>query len=105
VRRLEELRLVRGGAWEWFEKNDGITDQQEREVLGDRLPGDRERQEAGEPTTVRLALLAAEAWKQGLLSEGQLAQLLRIDRVALRRLIQDGEAGGSDGDDAPELLA
>lgn len=105
VRRLEELRLVRAGAGEWFEQNGGITDQQEREVLGDRVAADRQREEAREPTTVRLALLAAAAWKQGLLTEGQLAQLLRIDRVELRRLIQDGEAGGSDGDDAPELLA
>lgn len=105
VRRLEELRLVRAGAWEWFDQNGGITDKQEREVLGDRLAVDNHGEEARAPTTARLALLAAAAWKQGLLSESQLARLLRLDRVELRRLIQDGDAGGSDGDDAPELLA
>jgi Zn-dependent peptidase ImmA (M78 family) len=105
VRRLEELQLVRAGAWDWFEQNGGISDQQEREVLGDRLAVDRQREEARQPTTVRLALLAAAAWRQGLLSESQLARLLRLDRVELRCLIQDGDAGGSDGDDAPELLA
>lgn len=105
VRRLEELKLVKSGAWDWFEQNGGISDEQEREVLGDRLHADKQRDEARRPTTHRLGLLAAAAWKQGLLTEGQLAQLLRIDRVELRRLIQEGEAGGSDGDDAPELLA
>lgn len=105
VWRLEELSLVPAGAWEWFEKNGGITDEQEREVLGDRLPGDGQREEARQPTTVRLAVLAAAAWKQGLLSEGQLAELLKIDRVELRRLLQDGDAEGSNGDDAPKLLA
>ncbi|MGE0769471.1 MAG: ImmA/IrrE family metallo-endopeptidase [Hyphomicrobiaceae bacterium] len=105
VRRLEELKLVKPGAWEWFEQNGGITDEQEAEVLGDRLRPDKQREEAREPTTFRLALLAVAAWKQGLLTEGQLAQLLKIDRVELRRLIQEGDAGGSDGDDAPELLA
>lgn len=105
VWRLEELRLVPAGAWDWFEKNGRITDEQEREVLADRAAGDRQREDARGPTTVRLALLAAAAWKQGLLSEGQLAELLKIDRVELRRLLQDGDAEGSNGDDAPELLA
>lgn len=105
VWRLEELRLVPAGAWEWFEKNGGISDEQEREVLGDRVAGDQPREDARGPTTVRLGLLAAAAWKQGLLSEGQLAELLKIDRVELRRLLQDGDAEGSNGDDAPKLLA
>jgi Zn-dependent peptidase ImmA (M78 family)/DNA-binding XRE family transcriptional regulator len=105
VRRLEELKLVKPGAWDWFVENGGITDEQEREVLGERLRPDRQREESREPTTLRLALLAAAAWRQGLLTEGQLAEMLKIDRVELRRLIQEGEAGGSDGDDAPELLA
>jgi Zn-dependent peptidase ImmA (M78 family)/transcriptional regulator with XRE-family HTH domain len=105
VRRLEELQLVRAGAWDWYEKNGSITDEQERHVLGDRLPLDDDGESARQPTTVRLALLASAAWKQGLLSEGQLAELLKIDRVELRRLLQDGDAEGSTGNDAPELLA
>lgn len=105
VRRLEELRLVRQGAWDWFDQNGGITDEQEREVLGDRQAPDARKEEAKEPTTLRLTLLASAAWKQGLLSEGQLMRLLKIDRVELRRLLQESDAEGSDGDDAPELLA
>jgi Zn-dependent peptidase ImmA (M78 family) len=74
VWRLEELRLVPVGAWVWFDKNGGITDEQEREVLGDRALGDPHREDAQGPTTVRLGLLAAAAWKQGLLSEGRREQ-------------------------------
>lgn len=105
VWRLEELKLVPKGSWDWFEKNGGITDVQEREVLGDRLIADGSHDAARRPTTVRLSLLAAAAWRQGVLSEGQLARLLRLDRVALRTLLQDGGPEGSDGDDAPRLLA
>lgn len=105
VWRLEELRLVPVGAWDWFERNGKISDEQEREVLGDRAIGDHQRDEARLPTTVRLGVLAASAWKQDLLSEGQLARLLHLDRVELRRLLQQDEEQGSDGDDAPELLA
>ena len=54
---------------------------------------------------MRLALLAVAAWRQQLLSESQLARLLKIDRIELRRVLQEDQAQGSDGDDAPELLA
>ena len=33
VRRLEELRLVKAGTWDWFAANGGITDEQARQVL------------------------------------------------------------------------
>lgn len=105
VRRLEELKLVRTGAWEWFESNGKITDQQERVVLGDRLAPDERAADAKALVSARLALLAAAAWRQELLSEGQLAELLKIDRVDLRRILQDTDFEGSNGDDAPELLA
>lgn len=105
VWRLEELKLVPQGSWNWFEQNDGVSDVQAREVLGDRLIADETEVEARRPTTVRLNLLATAAWRQGLLSEGQLAQLLQIDRIELRELLREGEADGSEGDDAPELLA
>jgi len=99
VRRLEELRLTKAGTWEWFERNDGITDEQERQVLGDLRAADAGKADADRPTTLRLSLLAAEAYKRDLLSEGQLARLLKIDRVELREMLDglDTEGGEADG--------
>lgn len=104
VRRLEELELVKPGAWEWFERNGNITDEQERQVLGELGRQDPRKFEAERPTTIRLNLLANAAWRQGLLTEAQLARLLRLDRVELREILDDG-AEGSEGDAAPQLLA
>ena len=66
------------------------------QVLGDLAAPDLERAEAEQPTTLRLNLLAAEAYRQNLLSEGQLAQPLaaRPDRAA--RNSERLEAEGSE---------
>ena len=105
VKRLEELNLTKPGTWDWFEANGHITNEQARQVLGD-VTGtgtDIDLIDAKRPTTLRLNLLAAEAWRQGLLSEGQLARLLYLDRVALREILDGVEAEGVDADDAPKL--
>lgn len=98
VRRLEELALVKPGTWDWFEANGGITDEHVRQVLGDLAMPDLQKAEADRPTTLRLNLLAAEAAERGLLSEGQLARLLRVDRVELREMLTNEELEGSDDD-------
>ncbi len=103
VRRLEELGLAKKGTWDWFESNGGITDQQARNVLGDLIVPDTQKFEADRPTTLRLNLLASEAYQQELLSEGQLARLLRIDRVELRGIIHDLEMQEDEADGAPIL--
>jgi Zn-dependent peptidase ImmA (M78 family)/transcriptional regulator with XRE-family HTH domain len=103
VRRLEDLKLVKAGMWDWFEDNGGITDEQERQVLGDLIVPDRAKFEANKPTSLRLGLLAAEAYRQQLLSEGQLARLLKIDRLELRELFAGLEIEGGDADGVPIL--
>ena len=100
VRRLEELGLTKRGTWDWFKSNGGITNGQARQVLGDRA--DRHA-DADRPTDLRLDLLAAQAWQQQLLSEGQLARLLRLDRLTVRQLLDDAEIEGSEADGAPVL--
>lgn len=105
VRRLEELGLTRKGTWDWFVANGGITDEQVCQVLGDLKTPDRQKAEADRPTTLRLNLLAAEAYRQELLSEGQLARLLRLDRVELREILHDMEAQEGEADGAPNLPA
>ena len=104
IRRLEELSLVKPGTWDWFQANGGITDDQARQVLGDLLVPDAYKAEADRPTTLRLNLLAAEVYRQGLLSEGQLARLLNLDRVELRQILDVAEAEGSETDGVANLL-
>lgn len=104
VRRLEELNLTKSGTWDWFMANGGITNEQVRQVLGDLIPTDTDKIEAARPTTLRLALLAAEAWRQDLLSEGQIAQLLRLDRLEVREILENVEIEGSEADGLPKLF-
>ncbi len=104
VRRLEELDLTPTGAWDWFMANGGITDDQARQVLGEHAAVVMDDMEAERPTTLRLSLLAAEAWRQELLSEGQLAHLLNLDHVELREILDDVEAEGVEVDGEPKLL-
>lgn len=99
VRRIEELGLTKRGTWDWFEANGGITDEQARQVLGDQLVRDEAKVEADRPTTLRLNLLSAEAVRRDLLSEGQLARLLHLDRVDLRALLDAYNSEADEVDD------
>ena len=105
VRRLEELRLTKPGTWDWFHDNGGITNAQTRQVLGDLASNDPDSIASERPTTLRLDLLAAEAWRQDLLSEGQLARLLHLDRIALRQILDSAEVERSEVDGLPMLPA
>jgi Zn-dependent peptidase ImmA (M78 family)/DNA-binding XRE family transcriptional regulator len=105
VRRLEELGLLKPGSWDWFEANGGITDEQARQVLGEERELDPAKTDADQPISLRLALLASQAWRRDLLSEAQLARLLLIDRIEVRKLINQFESEGEVADAAPELRA
>ena len=104
VRRLEELGLVKRGTWAWFEANGGITKEHARHFLGEPTttanPNDSDAQR---PVSFRLSLLAAEAQRRKLLSEGQLAQLLCLDRVELRKILDAADIDGNDTDGLPKL--
>ena len=104
VRRLEELGSVKPGTWDWFQANGGISDEQSRQVLGDLSPRDGYKAEADRPTTLCLNLLASEAHRQGLLSEGQLARLLHLDRIELREVLGSQEFEGSETNGVTNLL-
>ena len=104
VRRLEELGSVKPGTWDWFIANGGITDEQARQVLGDLIVPDAAKADAYRPTTLRLNLLAYEAHRRGLMSEGQLARLLRLDRVELREILGSQAQEGDDLDGGREIL-
>ena len=99
TRRLEELELVRKGTWNWFEDNGGITDVQAEEVLGKSYKKYLGKEFQG-ILPPRLLLLAQEAWKKNIYSEGQLADLLSLDRYQIRDIIIDAE----EEDDHNEFL-
>lgn len=103
VRRLEELGLVKRDSWDWFVENGGITNEQVIQVLGD-LPRDDHKDDADRPISLRMSMMADEVWRRGLLSEGQLARLLRLDRLELRALLDGLGNEGSEADGAPKLL-
>ena len=103
VRRLEELCVTKRGTWDWFTEHAGITNQQALQVLGDLVVEPADQKDAFRPTTLRLNLLAAEAWRKELLSESQLARLLRLNPVQLRELLDDVEDERIMADGAPEL--
>ena len=103
VRRLEELKLAKPGTWDWFQSHGGITDVQERQVLGDSALIDTDRGDANGSAPIRLNQMAAEAWQKDLLSEGQLARLMHLDRVALRELLDALADDPSEADGVLEL--
>lgn len=103
VRRLEELGLARKGTWDWFQANGGITDEQAGEVLGHVPPSHIESETVGKLIPPRLALLAGEAWKRGIYSEGQLVRLLHLDRHSVRRILDRAEAEEGEQDELVKL--
>jgi Zn-dependent peptidase ImmA (M78 family)/transcriptional regulator with XRE-family HTH domain len=87
-RRLEVLRLIKSGMWEALRRQ-GFGRRDVVEVMGDSAT------HAPAPIPSRLNLLAAEAYERGLVSEGQLASMLDLDRLSIRDLL-DEFAGGQD---------
>ena len=103
VRRLEGLGVARDGTWDWFQDKGGITDAQAEEVLGCSLDSERVRVAGRGLVPQRLGLLVREAWKRELYSEGQLAGLLALDRVAIRELLDGAEQEKSEAVRSVEL--
>lgn len=104
IRRLEELDLAKKGTWEWFQENGGISDQQAEEILGDAVRCvDLSKTDADRPLSHRMSLMAHAAWKRGLMSEGQLAELLKMGRIELREIIDEIELEERDTDEILKL--
>lgn len=88
VLRLEELDLAKKGTWDWFVDNGGITDEQARQVLGQAAYASASTDGA---QSSRLFLLAIEAWKKDLISEGQMSEMLQLSREKVRELLDEAE--------------
>lgn len=103
VRRLEELGLSKSGTWDWFAQNGGISDSQVRSVIGDAAFQDSYKMDSERPLSLRLSLLAEQAWRQELLSEAQLSRLLAVDRITLRTTLDSLNIGESEANGSHEL--
>jgi Zn-dependent peptidase ImmA (M78 family) len=102
--RLEELGLTKKGTWAWFENNGGITDEHAREVLGEMTDRrDPAKSDADRPISHRLSLMAHAAWKRELMSEGQLAELLKVSRLELRGIVDQIELEERETDELLKL--
>lgn len=104
VRRLEELQLTKRGTWDWFQANGNITDDHVRQVLGDVAQNDRMKDDAALPVPIKTGLMAYQAAKRGLLSEGQISRMLRLDRVKVRDILMDIDAEESGANAATSIL-
>lgn len=76
-RRLEALRLLPEGTYDSL-KDRGFAIEAARKAIGDLPPIERSK------PPPRLMLLATDAYQKGLLTEGQLCEMLAMDRVELR---------------------
>ena len=80
--RLEELRLLPGGTWDRLrDRGFRVREAQEQLGLSRRTDGDH-------LLPIRYQLLAIRSYEEGQLTEGELAGLLRVDRVSARRTVQ-----------------
>lgn len=104
VRRLEDLKIIKPKTWEWFSDNGGITDEQVAEVVGNNDPNFEPSRSLVGLVPRRLSLLAIEAYKKGLYSEGQLAQLLAIDRQDVREILADADDEAMEADDFVKIV-
>ncbi|SOE70898.1 transcriptional regulator, XRE family [Burkholderia sp. D7] len=100
VMRLEELGLTKKGTWDWFKDNGGITDEQARQVLG---PTESDSSFTDEAQSSRLFLLAIDAWKKDLISEGQMSEMLKLGREQIRDLLDEAAAEEDEADDLFKL--
>jgi Zn-dependent peptidase ImmA (M78 family)/DNA-binding XRE family transcriptional regulator len=82
-RRLEDLELVANGTWGYL-KDSGYSSKLEADVAG---PQPKEPPPPLIPT--RLSYLAAKALEDGVLSEGQLSEMLVVTRSELRKSMAD----------------
>ena len=93
-RRLEALDLLPEGTFESLRERKFGIEENKRALGLSAAPG---------PSMVppRLTMLAAAAYRRGLMSEGQLSEMLALDRVQLREQLD--ALGGDEMDDAIAL--
>jgi len=98
ARRLEELRLIPTGTWDRL-RMEGFRVREAQRFLGlEELATD------GDIFPPRFVALAVEAWQRGDLSEGQLARILRTDRLGAREWVEQLDRTSGDGSELQESI-
>ena len=92
--RLESLGLIRKGTWTLLEEQQFKPEQAKRR-LGLQVAITQQE----EPYPERYKYLAIQAFCRELISEGQLAQFLRCDRVKAREIVEDSQRRSDDIND------
>ena len=100
VHRLEKLSLAKSGTWDWFEANGGISDEQAQSVIGEKfVRSDHATADAHKPVPRKIALKAHAVWKNKLMTEEQIAELLDLDRIPLREMLYEIESDETEPND------
>jgi len=90
TRRLEDLKLAGAGAWEKL-KASGFKASEARAILG--IAGPPAVDDLLPP---RYRFVALEGYRDGKLSESQLAHFLRVDRMDARRIVEESGPSAND---------
>jgi Zn-dependent peptidase ImmA (M78 family)/DNA-binding XRE family transcriptional regulator len=100
TRRLESLALIPRGSW------DGINSSRVPPTMLQREAGVAEAEDldSSEFYPRRYKLLAVQAYNKGLLSEGELARLLRVPRIRAREIVADCSEAPNDTDGVSSIV-
>lgn len=83
TKRLEDLKLVSGGAWQRL-KSSNFKASEARALLGIAAPP-----AIDDLLPPRYRFLALDGYRDGKLTESQLANFLRVDRMEARRIVDE----------------
>jgi Zn-dependent peptidase ImmA (M78 family) len=90
TKRLEDLKLVSSGAWQKL-KDSNFKASEARELLGISAPA-----AVDDLLPPRYRFLALDGYRNGKLTESQLAHFLRVDRMDARRIVEESSPSASD---------
>jgi Zn-dependent peptidase ImmA (M78 family)/DNA-binding XRE family transcriptional regulator len=93
TRRLESLKLIPTGTWDRLRDRGFKIRQAQQQLELESVPA------RNETFPIRYRYLAAQAYESGLISEGQFARLLHVDRVEARLIAETLQ------EDAADVLA
>lgn len=93
IYRLEEMRLIPSGIWEKLQERDFRVKEARKQLGLDDIPAQKDKLPIG------YQKLAVMAYRDGKISEGQLAHFLQTDRLEARSIVSDPKWAEAEIDD------